>query len=275
MATATLLTSGSKGWEAASVDTFTTAAVSPGADCLLVLLVGAIQDDNQSINVVGSPPEVTVVTSGLTWTVRATEGPPAGYTAHSAVWTAPVGSDPGSITVQLTSNYVAAGGEDIGSYCYALYRVTGYDTGTPIGGKISEAGNTGNGAVSVTLDAAPASGDITLALSRADATETSVGATFDTGWSQDATGVGGSTQGAWNAGQRTGSTSTTVAWTDVNTGTESYSSTQVAIVVKAGGPADVTGTAVGTLTVTGVASGTVVSPPPALRGIIRSGLTLG
>jgi hypothetical protein len=61
------------------------------------------------------------------------------------------------------------------------------------------------------------------------------GATFGTSfgtWTETADGAAGSHQVAYNTGWRTGSTSQSVEWSDVNTGGNNFTSAQAAIVVK-------------------------------------------
>lgn len=240
MATATLLTQGASGWESANTDGFTSASITPGTDCALVCLIGAVDDQ-----VLGGAYDLLTSSSmsssgsGPTWTLRTNAAPSVQYEAQAGVFTAVIGgSSPGTFTVSWNANPAAGGATEVGAYAYAIYKVTGHDTGTTFGGKIAYDANAGNGAASVTLDAAPASADITLAMSFADEDDASggYGAAFDSGsgtWTENYDGTSLTARCAWNVGQRTGSTSTTVSWTDVNTGPHTYESAQVAIVVKA------------------------------------------
>lgn len=226
-----LLTSGNTNDAGGQSATFTTASVSPGADCALVLLYGA----QQSIyGEASSTSSATSSGSGPSWTRRVSADNATEFNIGVAALTAEIGgSDPGAFTVTVDYSTEASSTASITGW--ALYKVTGHDTGTPYGGKAATTGATrGDGAESVTLDAAPATGDVTLALSWCDS-DTAAGATFDTGWTEsvdwDASSV------SWcggNSGYRESSTSTTVAWTDVCVGGGTgYSGAQVAIVVKA------------------------------------------
>jgi hypothetical protein len=242
--TATRLASGDRGWNTASVTTFTTASITPGTNCLLVLMYGGVIDINGPTEF-GSSDTVTSSGSGPSWTNRANPAAAGGNFQSSATcWSATIGgSDPGSFTVTIDP----PSADPIGCLGYAIYKITGHDTSTPFGGKVATQNQAGNGAVTATLDAAPASGDVTLALSVVDTDASGTGATFGSSfgtWTEDAEGAGTNDVG-WNVGQRTGSTSTSVEWTDVNTGSATtFSSAQTAIVIKvaAGGGGDGTAT---------------------------------
>jgi len=262
MATATLLTQGASGWESAKTDGFVSASITPGANCALVVLIGCVDDSAiGGVHNLLTGSSVTSSGSGPAWTERAVSGTPAAqFEAQSGVFSATIaGSDPGSFTVTWNANQST----DVGARAYAIYKITGHDTGTPFGGKIADPTNSGNGAITVTLDAAPASADITLAISFADEDDAGggYGAVFDTGWTEDYDGSSLAARCAWNVGQRTGSTSTSVAWTDVNTGPHTYGSSQAAIVVKDGGAGGITGTSAQTLAAfTSTASGISTDP---------------
>ena len=247
MATATLLASGMVGWETANRTAFTTASVSPGANCILVLLVASIPDVNGSET--NHPGTVSVSGSGPTgWASRYPLSTPTGvYKSGSGGHTVEIGgSDPGSFTVTWTR--LASPANPIGSHAYALWKVTGYDTGTPIVGGASQRNeSTGQGTATLTMSATPASGDITLALCFSDNDPATAGgaifaATGNGTWSEDADG--GSLTGVkagFNAGQRTGwSSDATVKWDDVNTSTDNYNQTQIAIAIKAAAAGGVT-----------------------------------
>jgi hypothetical protein len=235
--TTTLLTSGDAGWNTAADQSYTTASITPGANCVLVLLMGGVQDaaNTNSLFSGGSVTQHTVVSSGSgpTWTKQTFSDPPANFDSHAAVWTAVIGgSDPGSFTVTIDFPDSRAAG----MFAYSIHKSTGHDTGTPFGGKIATNAEAGNGAVTATLDAAPATDDHTIALSVVDTDGSGTGATFGTSfgtWTETAEGNGTNEVG-WNTGYRTGSTSTSVEWTDVNTGSATtFTSAQAAIVVKA------------------------------------------
>lgn len=274
-ATATLLASGALGWNnAGGATAFTTPSLTPGADRLLVLLVTALEDLNGSSSTFMSGATVVSSGSGPSWTLRNSITAAASYTPVSGIWSAQIGgTSPGSFTVTWTRSAAAA--TPLAAYSYALYSVSGFDTSTPLGGSVcvSGAGAAGNGPVTVTLSAAPASADITLAINHADDDQAPPkGATFSSSfgtWTEDADGASGTAYHAWNAGQRTGSTSTSVAWSDVNDGNAAYGSAQAAIVVKASaaGPSY--------KNLTGSAAGVAVASATIGRKGILSGLGAG
>jgi hypothetical protein len=206
-AVATLLTHGSDGWETANDTGFTTASISPGADCVLVLLMGGVNDDaGGGNNLFDTSGAATSSGSGPTWTRRAGTATTGAFVSLSGIWTATIaGSDPGSFTVSYDWG---TGNRKAGSWAYALYKVTGHDTSTPLGGLVSTVAQNGNGAETATLSAAPAAGDITLALNYADTDDSGGGATFGSSfgtWTENADGAGSGHQAIYNAGQRTGS----------------------------------------------------------------------
>lgn len=230
MATATLLTSAQLGFNQASATTLATASITPDANCLLVAFAHALKDGNPGTTDMHSTATMVSSGSGPTWSKLTAAAPGGSFFMHGAIWTATIGgTDPGSFTVTADWSGTAKGWALVN-----IYKVTDYNTGTPTGGKVTNSTATGDGAVTVTLDAAPASGDITLASNSADCTAGG-GAEFNTTagtWTEDAQGTG-TPQLAWNVGQRTGSTSTSVPWSDVNGGTGNFSSSQLAVVVKA------------------------------------------
>ncbi len=236
--TATLLTSGEAGWDTASDLNFVTASITPGANCALFLLIAGVPDTSNSESLLWTGWTCVSSGSGPTWTNRVNSGSTTGFQATSCIHSATIGgTDPGSFTV--TMDWGTSPTALVGTYAYALYKVTGHDTGTPYAGAVATRGQAGNGAVTATLAATPASGDVTLAINLADNDgEAGGGATFGSSfgtWTENAEGAG-ATYAVWNCGQRTGSTSTSVEWSDVNAATaDNYSSAQAAIIVKVAG----------------------------------------
>jgi hypothetical protein len=142
--------------------------------------------------------------------------------------------DPGSFTttVDFISGVVA------GALAWALYKIEGYDPGFPFDGAVGTFHQAGNGAVTAVLTAAPTADDITLAITDANAfgsTGATPGATFGSTygtWTQD-DASDGTKENAWVVGQRTGSTSTNVEFSDVNAhNAANFSSGQAAIVLR-------------------------------------------
>lgn len=230
----TLLDSKFQGWDngpsGAATETVTSASVTPGTDCVLVVLLSVVGPATNTFT------SVTPVSSGSgpSWTGTSVEftNPGAGYDGGSAIWAVQIGgSSLGSFTVATTFNSVTGGG-DHNIYIMSLYRATGHNTTTPTGGKETTTHNAGNGAVTITLDAAPATADVTLAQSLADQNANNGSATFGTGtWTTTADGSASGHQLAYNTGYRTASTSASVPWADVNTGADNFASTQAAVVI--------------------------------------------
>jgi hypothetical protein len=224
-----------------------TSSISPGPNCALVLLASATENDGSGSNgpfddTEGGAHITTYVSSGSgpTWTRQAhgTSPPTSGYSTGGGVFTAVIGgSDPGSFTVTIDP-HGATGGITMGGYAWAIYKITGHDSGSPFAGAVGTWHQAGNGAVTATLTEAPAVDDVTLAISftNVDSTGSSPGSTFGSShgtWTVDATSSGAKWS-AWVVGQRTGSTDEEVDFADVNAHNgNNYDSGQAAIIVKA------------------------------------------
>jgi hypothetical protein len=153
--------------------------------------------------------DLTITDSaGLTWTSRAaTTGSPA-WSYGIRVWTAPVTT---GVSMTVT---VDCGAFTVYAYRIEAYDFTDYDTATPIGGTIVGTDPDGDGALALTLSAAPASSSIVMAhlatiLNDADGT-----ATEGSGWTELFDVSGGSFM-VRETETRTGSTSDQVDWVDV------------------------------------------------------------
>jgi hypothetical protein len=272
----TLLTSADDGWDTAEDLGFTTASITPGANCVLCLLVGGVNGGAGNLDIFDNTTTCVSSGSGPTWTKQEWATYTGTFQAQAVIWTATIGgSDPGSFTVTFD---FGTGARTAGAWCYSIHRCTGHDTGTPFGGKETTSSQAGNGAVTITMDAAPATDDVTLALSFCDTDASGTGASFGAGtWTQTAVGSGTHDLG-WNTGYREASTDATVPWSDVNTGSASaFTSAQAAIVVKAAAAAgvNVTGrTDAGVWLAAGSVSN-VPEPATVHPYITRSGLRLG
>lgn len=227
MATLTLLAFGeTNAGNSAGIETFTSASITPGTNCALVLLFGSASRDFTGEAFDGATAASSG--SGPTWANAADTALGQG-SAGGTIHTATIGgSSPGSFTVTWTS----PGGE-IATGFYAIVRVTGHDTGTPFAGAVVE-GNQGDGAQSLTLGATPTVGDIVIGMvvSYGD----NQGAAFDTGFTelQDFTGTGFPWQQpcGGNIGYRDDTTSTTISWSDVSSGYTGTGSAQLGMIVK-------------------------------------------
>lgn len=204
-------------------------AFTPAADSLLVVLLGL----NDSTGDQDAAATVVCAGGGLTWTRQTFADISSNFKCRSVVFTAPVGGSPVSTTITLS-------GAKAGVWSVAAYECTGQHA-TPVGGKIATADQVGDGSLTITLDATPASDSVVLALVHVSCDNNGTNlVTHGSGWTEDSD-IDGSVDFAHSqVQQRTGSTSTSVTWDDVQAGTATTdSSSAVAIEIKAaagGGP---------------------------------------
>ena len=126
------------------------------------------------------------------------------------VWTLPVTTGASTIfTFDL-------GARNCWQYVYSIVYVTGYNTGSPVGGLAEDYNMADDGSDSITLDATPASDSVVVGFCLRQDPGLGAGVVFGTGWTElaDVVGTGGST--AAQAQSRTSSTSTTVLWDDTS-----------------------------------------------------------
>lgn len=262
--TRTALYTVAAGWDTASDLGYTSASITPGANCVLICGMYGVQDNAGALDLFSlAGPNFTIVSSGTgpTWTKQGSSAPTTGFDPTACVYTAVIGgTDPGSftVTVDFPSNLTA------GQFIMRIIRYTGHDTTTPFAGIRTTAHQAGTGAVSTTVTATPATGDYVEALSGADsdaardATFDSTARTWTTDWvGSSATGI----QICGAGGYSTGSTSTTVAWSQVNP-VNNFNSAQWAIIVKAAAASGPVGTIAATqASDAGDLNGTAVGPP--------------
>lgn len=184
---------------------YTTGAFTPRDNSLLVIVATANGATNNGLR--GTDLTIGDSLGTLSWTSRVatTEGPAASQAIR--IWTAPIGTGQ-SMTVTID-----AGAFDVYQYRVVPLDYTGYDTTTSTGGKITGSDADGAGAASITLDAAPASSDETIGVA---VIETNTGGvTEGAGWTELVDQV---TTGWWGMQLqvRTGSTSTSVDWADLD-----------------------------------------------------------
>ena len=222
---AALAASGAQGFDTGTDTGFVSSSFSPGANCALVLLIGC---QAGTADPLGAAHTVVSSGSGPTWS-KLIAPSSLSNKATTGIWTATLTGDPGAFTV--TADW--AGAIVTGMYAFSIHKFTGHNTGTPFGGKLANTNQTGDGALSPTLDAAPTVNDITVALAIADVGSVGGASTFGAGTWTNTGGGSAAPDVSWNTGYRTGSTSTSVPWTDVNGGDGSFSSAQCALVVKA------------------------------------------
>lgn len=215
-------------WGGVSGPNFTFTAFTPAANSMIVVLVGG--NDNSYTTLMAS---ATVSGGSLTWNQLTYADSGTSFVARSAVFYAIAGSSPASLTVSIT-----AGGTDrFGQLSASIWECTGYNTGTPLGGKIALANQANNGAVTMTLDATPASTSIVLRHIHRNCDPG--GGTFDTdlgtGFTEDAVSNLDSSYVWSQSSRRSSSTSTAAGFADVQTGTATttnYDTAMCAVEVK-------------------------------------------
>jgi hypothetical protein len=203
---------------------FTTTSYSFPANSLVVVSVNATADNSASVR----PTALTLLinTGGLTATARVTTGNPVQWGYGTRVFTFITS---GALTTTLT---VQSGVDLINDYEIDVCSYTGYDTTTPIGGTATGTDANGTGAASITLSAAPASGDETLAYLTGVVNSGSCTVTAGTGFTNLHYGVDDGWE-YFQSATRTGSTSTTVAWGNVGVGGSPLECMLCALVIKA------------------------------------------
>lgn len=200
----------------------TSASFTPQANSLLVVDINCLANvASGTIDTANS----TLAGGSLAWTKRTSANSGAmGFNYSQCVeqWTAPVGGSPSSMTLNWQNTYNAASSSDAVRVAVQAVSHTGYDTGSPIGAIASDAtlGTSGTGAM--TLSGAPASSSIVHAMRGVtqDGT-TDITATADTsdGFSEvydNPTVSGSEGYTCMQSQERTGSTSTGVAWDEIN-----------------------------------------------------------
>lgn len=198
-------------------------AISVTSGNLLVVIAGAVKDGSAT-------DPLTVSASGYTFTAITNAGQSTAFTTVAKAWRAPIDST-GNVTITLGDGSSLTFG-----LLYAVYEVSGHDTSTPIGGKVAVADGTTDGAKTLTLDAAPASADITIAACMLDADAGGgKGVTVGSGFTEDWDYTDSSWYGLAQSQQRTSSTSTSAGWDDVRTAgaPTTYSFAGLAFVLKA------------------------------------------
>jgi hypothetical protein len=213
---ADLNTSGTAANEVLGAQTF-------AAGSLVVVVLGSIAFTSSSAG------WLSCSATGLTFTAQASAYQTGESKTHLRIFTAP-DSAGGSRAITITS-----GAQGCFGIFYAIYELTGHDTGSPFGATATSAADTPtDGAHNLTLSGAPASASIVLAAVCADTDPSSTGVTVGTGWSQDANLTSGSTfYGKMQTQRRTGSTSTGVTWDDIRPDTVTiYSQASAALELK-------------------------------------------
>jgi hypothetical protein len=192
----------------------TFSAFTPTANSLLVVALQGVNGPAGNISTSG----LTVSGGGLTWTRAAQRGQVSAlnYSSTVEIWTAPVGASPASCALTVSSTVTSD--TDPCRVCVQAFDYAGtvIDASNPVVQVKTALPGTGTGAYSFTLDAAPVSGSIVVAARGiTPANVDNFTADPGSGWTEiyDAVSSGG--YGALETQERTGSTSTTIAWADI------------------------------------------------------------
>jgi hypothetical protein len=206
---------------------FTTPSFTPPANSLLVVSVGFI--GNNTTGDLGTP---TIEGGSLTYTSRSTAFGSAAWSTKLAIFTAPVGGSPSSMTIKVDDD----NNQNIYGYTVSVVAFTGYDTTTPIAGIVSSGStNIGDGEEKQTLSATPAEADVSLLFLYLDSLNSPPKPSLAAGWTKihEAKTAG---EGGLAVARRETSTSTEVKVTDIYTagagGTFSKAS-MISLIVKA------------------------------------------
>ena len=196
---------------------FSTATFTPANNSLQVVAVHASAESNE--NMQGS--DLTLSNSaGLTCTLRLTSpDPPASTWGHGfRVWTCPVTTGTSMI---FTAD---AGSYDIHQYVIERFEFTGHDTSSPTGATATATDNctATDCPVTITLSAAPASSSQVLAFTSVNGGcngGSGCNPAPGSGWTEIHDLVDTShSWGEYQSQVRTGSTSISVSWADLNSG---------------------------------------------------------
>lgn len=188
--------------------TFTTSSFTPANNSLLLVIAYASGANNDALQ--GS--DITITDSaGLTWTTRETTTTHPNYGYGIRAFTAPVTTG-ASMTLTLD-----AGAFDVHMWRVEVYEYTGHNAASPVGATAVGSDADGDDALTITLSASPASSSEVIAAVLVALGGTGVSVTVGTGWTE----IFDSAEAGWQNFQsqsRTGSTSTSVTWDDLDTG---------------------------------------------------------
>ena len=199
----------------------TVPSFTPQANSIVVIAVHCLQFGDAVTDVIGHAN--SGLTGGLTWTKRiGVDSGPMGtnFSMCAEFWTAEVGGSPSAIAPVWTNSVNSRSSNDAARVAFQVFSQTGYDTGSPIGATASDAtlGTSGTGAM--TLSGAPASSSyVYAARGIAQDGTTDITATPGSGWTEVydvATVTGSEGYSCLETQERTGSTSTSVVWTEIN-----------------------------------------------------------
>lgn len=200
------------------------AAFTPSNNSLLCVFLFIV--DNGGGNIAAN---LTLAGGGLTYTRRIATGVAGGFKAQGACWTAPVGT---GASTTLTFD---CGVSSVFSAVWFALDVTAYNISSPLGATVSNAATFPiDGAANLILSAAPASTSVVLAAMGIDGNSTgTTGTSPGAGWTEDNEIGSTASQIMGQVQHRAGSTSTSVDWIDLQTGTMStFSSCGMAMEIK-------------------------------------------
>jgi hypothetical protein len=204
-----------------TVSVTTPSPFTPSDSSLLVVVVGLLGLHSPGGDV---PATASSTLSGgsLTWTKRVsgnTGDIDTFYGGLHEIWTAPVTTG-ASMTLTWANSGDQIGASDATRVALQVFDLTGYDTSTPTGGTASDTTLGTSGSGPLTLSGAPASDSVVIASRYINQNgTTNITATAGSGWSEiyDHDAVSGSEGYAClETQQRTGSTSTSVSWVEIN-----------------------------------------------------------
>lgn len=187
---------------------FVTGSFTPSDNSLLLATVFYIAEADGANE--GSI--ITLSGGGLLWTSRAVSTTSAGWQYGMRMFTAPVTT---GASMTLTAG---TGGLNVHRYRVVCVEYTGYDTGSPVGATAVGSDADGDGAASITLSGAPAAtSEVFAGALTAFNGSSAFAIDAGTGWTEQ-DDVAETAWAAFQTQYRTGSTSTTVAWDDMSSG---------------------------------------------------------
>ena len=197
----------------------------PTANSLLVVAAMAVHSAGSGTNI---GDDLTISGGSLTFTKRAVVNDTTYWGSGLVIFTAAVGASPSSMTLTLD-----CGANNIDVYAVHVVDYTGYDTGTPTGATASTASGATNGLGAITLSAAPAVDSEVFATLHGESVNSSNSGASGAGWTELYDSAIAYT--VFQSQVRSGSTSTSVEWSDVSVDSGNlYESHMAALEIRAG-----------------------------------------
>jgi hypothetical protein len=194
---------------------YTTGSFTFPANSLVCIEVHGIAENDANVRPSGFTLTKSAGAGALSDVVQT--GNPAQWGYGVRVWKFETGAS--SVTCTFSAQYDTAQNRQLNTIAIIPHSWTGYDTTTPIGGTATGTDTNGTGAATITLSAAPASSDEVVGVCSGVVNSGAIAGTgmAGSGWTQSKF----SNDDGWGYVQdqtRTGSTSTSVAWADVDGG---------------------------------------------------------